>query len=514
MKILVTGGTGVVGAGAIPALLGAGHEVRLLSRHAEGEVEAFPEGVEAFAADIGDAAALRDAVRGCDGVLHIAGIVEEQPPEITFEKINVRGTGNVVAACDAVDGPLPLLVFVSSLGAERGASDYHRSKRAAEALVREYRGPWVILRPGSVYGPGDETISMLLKMLRTLPAVPVVDEGDQPFQPLWFEDFGRAIAEVVARPELAGQTLELAGPDVTTTDEVLARLAELTGRNPGRLDVPSWMARVGTGALESLGAWGRKLMQRAGLGAPLNSAKLEMLLEGSVISERERNALLTTLRVDLTPLQRGLEQLVDLLPEQLPGGGVGAVHQAIYSAEIRGGRFTAARLLDEIAARITEVMPIDFAAEPGASTRAEEGETLTAEIKGRGHVQVRVVERTPTSITLATLEGHPLAGVVQFQTEDRPEAVRAAVHTFAQPANVVDWLAMKTVGEGMQRQNWREVVRRVIALSGGEAPAGVQREARALSEDEVRNFGEWVERLAQRQRRAQREEQVERSVSK
>jgi NADH dehydrogenase len=512
MKILVTGGTGVVGTGAIPALLGAGHEIRLLSRHAENEAGGFPAGVEPFAADIAEPEPLRDAVRGCEGVLHIAGIVEEQPPEVTFEKINVGGTRHVVAACAAAGESPPLLVFVSSLGADRGESDYHRSKRAAEALVHDYRGPWVILRPGSVYGPGDETISMLLKMLRTLPAVPVVDEGEQPFQPLWFEDFGRAVAQVFARPELAGRTLDLAGPDVTTTDDVLARLAELTGRNPGRLDVPAWAARVGAGALESFGAWGRTLMRRAGLGAPINSAKLEMLLEGSVIPERERNALGTTVCVELTPLQNGLEQLVDLLPEQLPGGGVGAVHHAVYAAEIRGSRFTAARLLDEICARITEVMPIDFAAEPDAPTQAEEGATLTAEIKGRGHVQVRIAERRETSVTLVTVEGHPLAGVVQVQTEDLPDGVRVAVHTFAQPANVVDWLAMKTVGEGLQRQNWREVVRRVITLSGGESPAGVQREAKALGDEEARDFEKWVERLAQRQRRAQREEQAARST--
>src|SRR5688500_4701324 len=98
MKVLVTGGTGVIGAAAIPALLRAGHEVRLLSRHADRDASGFPAGVEAVPADISDLTELAAAVDGCEAVLHIAGIVEEEPPEITFEKINVAGTQHLLTA--------------------------------------------------------------------------------------------------------------------------------------------------------------------------------------------------------------------------------------------------------------------------------------------------------------------------------------------------------------------------------------------------------------------------------
>src|SRR5699024_4353138 len=114
---------------------------------------------------------------------------------------NIEGTRLLLAAAEAAGAPF--FVFISSLGADEGESDYHRSKRAAESLVRAYRGRWLILRPGNVYGPGDETISMLLKMLRTLPAVPVIDDGEQPFQPVWFADLGEAIAHAFADPGLS-----------------------------------------------------------------------------------------------------------------------------------------------------------------------------------------------------------------------------------------------------------------------------------------------------------------------
>ena len=97
MKIFVTGGTGVVGQGAVTALVAAGHEVRLFSRHADEEVRAWPKGVEARTGSVTEPDELRGAAEGCEVVLHVVGIVRESPPESTFEKVNVEGTRNVVA---------------------------------------------------------------------------------------------------------------------------------------------------------------------------------------------------------------------------------------------------------------------------------------------------------------------------------------------------------------------------------------------------------------------------------
>ena len=507
MKILVTGGTGVVGAAAIPALLRAGHTVRLLSRHAGGDAPAFPEGVEPFPADIGERSQLTGAADGCDAVLHIAGIVEERPPEVTFQSANVDGTQNLLDA--ATQAGLPTFVFLSSLGADRGESAYHKSKREAEARVRHYAGPWIILRAGNVYGPGDETISMLLKMTRTLPAIPMVGAGDQPFQPLWFVDLGRAIAQAMENRSLAGKTLEVAGPDITTTDDILTRLERITGRSPARLTVPIWLTEVGAQAAEALGAFGQRLLDRARLAMPINSSKLSMLLEENVIHDPERNALGTTFQLEPTPLQEGLEMLADMLPEQTPGDGVGAIRWARYFADIKETSLTAEALLTRVCERITEIMPLNFAAEPGVPEKAQEGSTLTAAIPGRGHIQVRVEEREPTSVTFATLEGHPLAGVVQLTATHGPDGLRFAVKIVAQAANVLDWLAMQTVGGTLQSANWRELVRRVVKLSEGIAPAGVQKESGTLDGKEAEAAKESAQRLVHRQQRLQKEMLVE-----
>ncbi len=501
MNVLVTGGSGIIGNAAIPALLRAGHKVRLLSRHAEEDVRSLPERVEPFVADIAVPETLNGAMDACECVLHVAGIAEENPPESTFEGINVAGTRHLVAA--ARKSGQPYFIYVSSLGADRGNSDYQKSKIRAEELLRSYHGPWLVLRPGNVYGPGDDTISMLLKMVRSLPAVPMVSGGEQPFQPLWHADFAEVIQQVVERRELNGETLELAGPDVTTTDDILHRLGEITGRKVPRLSVPVWVTEVGVQMLEAFGSAGKKLLRRAGLDAPITSAKLDMLLEENVISPGGRNALLDFV-AEPTSLQDGLEMLADYLPEQLPGDGVGTVEESTFSAEIEGSPHRAKELLDLVCGRITEVMPIDFAAEPGSPERAEVGTTMTAALFARGNIQVKLEERTETRATFVTLEGHPLAGVMQLHAEDLPDAVRFSIHIASQPSNVVDWVGMRLAGGPMQRANWRGVVRRVVALSGGKARGPVRHETHPMDAAETADIRRFAERVVTGQLREER----------
>src|SRR5688500_9395280 len=120
MRVLVTGGSGVIGEAVVRALLRRGHRVRLLARHAPEEARTWPEGVEPHKGDVTQPDTLRGAAEGCEAVLHLVGIVDEAPPHATFERVNVEGTRHVVD--EATRARVPHLVYVSSLGAERGAS--------------------------------------------------------------------------------------------------------------------------------------------------------------------------------------------------------------------------------------------------------------------------------------------------------------------------------------------------------------------------------------------------------
>ncbi|HEY0305821.1 MAG TPA: NAD-dependent epimerase/dehydratase family protein, partial [Longimicrobiales bacterium] len=209
MRILITGGTGLIGTAVAAALRKRRHTVRILARNAD-ENEA-DTGIEYWPASVTDAAALSGAAAGCDVVLHIAGIVAETPPDLTFQNVNIDGTRNIVREADI--NAVRRFVYVSSFGAERGTSEYHKSKRAAERIAREFPRDVVITRPGNVYGPGDDVISALIKLVRALPVIPVIDNGDQPFEPVWHEDMGEALAGVIEDPQPGDAPVNLVGPD-------------------------------------------------------------------------------------------------------------------------------------------------------------------------------------------------------------------------------------------------------------------------------------------------------------
>jgi nucleoside-diphosphate-sugar epimerase len=491
MRILVTGGTGVVGTGTVTELLRRGHTVILVSRHAGADAQQWPPGVVARECDVTDAAGLRGAADGCDVVLHMAGIVAESPPDSTFENVNVQGTKNLLV--EAERAGVKRFVFVSSLGAENGESGYHRSKREGEQAVRGFRGAWTICRPGNVYGPGDEQISVLLRMVRgASPIVPKVGDGDQPFQPLWWEDAAHALAEVAERDELARRELDLAGQEVTSQNDLIRRFSVMTGRDVHSVALP--------GIIASLGA---KAVSHFGWDVGFTVDQLQMLREGNVIAPGATNALTEILQIEPTPLDAGLRALCDLQPEQLSNDGVGSLKRKRYWADITGCSWTPETLFKHFLTHFDQVMPVfvEVSPEPASRVEIDKGETLTLSLPMRGHVQVRVTALDARRVTMLTLAGHPLAGAVRFLCEQRGDAVRFQVEVYDRAANVVDLVAMRTLGDRLQSHTWSKVVERMIERSGGVASAGVESDSKTLNEDEAALIGQWLEELVLQRKR-------------
>lgn len=317
----------------------------------------------------------------------------------------------------------------------------------AETLVERSGLDWTIVRTGLVYGPGDEVISRLLKMVRTSPALPMIKNGDDAIQPLWHEDLHKALDAIVSRDDMIGKTLDVAGAEVTTLNDIVRRLCRITDRHPMHVPLPKSVAP-----------------------------------ETNVLPGR--NDLVEILRIKPTPLDRGLLLLADAQPEVLPDEGVGAMKHKKYWADIAGSSKSAAALMTLFRERVTEVMPIDFAAEPGVPTRVEQGVTMTGALPMRGNVQVRAEIVEPTRVVFATVEGHAIAGIVELTSSDTADGVRFCVDVYARAANVVDWIALETIGRVAQTWNWRVVVQRMIDLSGGTSD-GVHQIAERLSEEDA-----------------------------
>ncbi|MDQ6633873.1 MAG: SDR family NAD(P)-dependent oxidoreductase [Gemmatimonadota bacterium] len=499
MKILVTGGTGVVGVGTVTELLRREHTVVLLSRHAAEDARQWPAGVVARVGDVSDAVSVRDSADGCDVVLHMVGVVDESD-EAAFADVNVGGTSNMLA--EAERARVGRFVFVSSLGAPQGASAYHASKREAEALVRRFARQWTIARPGNVYGPGDEQISTLLKMVRSpSPLVPRIGDGDQPIQPIWWEDVACALATMVERSDLGGRELDIAGPEVTSQNDLIERLSRITGRSVATVPVPAFLATLGAKAVSLVG-WDM----------PFSDGQVTMLHEGNALQAGAVNALTDVLGVTPTPLDEGLELLADAQPDQLPSEGVGALKRKRYWSDIHACRLSPEELFSHFREHFNEVTPVfvEVGAEPAVSDRIDEGEMLTLALPMRGHVQVRVAEVTPRSATCLTAAGHPLAGAVRFSAARVGDAIRFEVEVFERAANVLDLIAMRTLGDRMQDHTWEQVVESMVERSAGTAPDGVQRSSESLDDPEATRIEQWVESLALHRKRVENAEKISR----
>lgn len=256
MRIVVTGGTGFVGRHLVASLCEGGHEVVVLSRRT---------GVA-----VTDRDALTRAFTGADAVVHCAGINREICDQ-TYEAVHVRGTASVVDATRRIGARR--LVMLSFLRARPdGPSPYHRSKWAAEELVRGSGLEHSIVKAGVIHGRGDHMLDHLSRALFTFPVFGLVGLTDRPIRPMAVADIVHLLAAAACGDaRLANRTVAATGPEELPLGAAVRRVAEVVGRRPVfvRLAVPIHRAM----------AW----LWEATMAVPLVSrAQVEILAEGVV----------------------------------------------------------------------------------------------------------------------------------------------------------------------------------------------------------------------------------------
>jgi NADH dehydrogenase len=220
-RVFVTGGTGFVGKAVIRALQAHGFVVRCLVRPgSEAGLKGFG-GIERVPGDVLRPEGLEASLQGCAALVHLVGIIREYPRRgITFERHHMVATANMVKAAEAAE--VPRFLQMSALGTRPDArSRYHRTKSEAEETVRASRLEWTIFRPSVIYGAGDGFVSMLARMIRWLPVVPVIGDGRYRLQPVPVAQVAEGFARALERPEGKGQTYEVGGPRAYAFTEIL-----------------------------------------------------------------------------------------------------------------------------------------------------------------------------------------------------------------------------------------------------------------------------------------------------
>ena len=205
-RVLVTGGTGVLGRRVVERLGSAGVEARVLSHSGR------PGTIQG---DLLTGEGLESAVQGVDTIIHCAS-----SPFRKARQVDVEGTGRLLEVAAGVEH----LVYISIVGIDRAASyPYYRIKLETERVVESAPVPYTILRATQFY-------DLVLRAMRFLGRLPVmaIPKGflGQPIDA--GEVAGRLVELALSGP--AGRVPDIGGPEVGTLAEAARAYLEITGR--------------------------------------------------------------------------------------------------------------------------------------------------------------------------------------------------------------------------------------------------------------------------------------------
>ena len=268
MRVLVTGATGFVGSQVAAALVKRGDQVRVLRRKSSTLVALEGLALEHCYGDILEPDAVRDAVRGCEVVYHVAALSSYwRAKAADVYRVNVEGTRIVMDAClRAGVGRVVHTSSCAAVGVRRDGrpSDetqpldphemrfaYAHSKSLAEQEVLKAVKlglPAVMVNPAVVIGPGDHNLisgSMIVEMAkRPLPAAP---PGGVCMAGVDAITYGHLAAAERGR---IGERYILGGENLTYK-EITQIIADVVGCKAPRWRIPPWIIPPAAAALDA-----------------------------------------------------------------------------------------------------------------------------------------------------------------------------------------------------------------------------------------------------------------------
>lgn len=276
MRVLILGGRGFIGAALTGVFTAAGHTVVKGVRQPVAPDEICVDYAAYDAVDWGA------CIAGIDVVINAVGIIVETDKQ-RFDTLHAAAPAALFDACVEAGERAPRVIQISALGADRGDSNYFRSKRSADEALMRLPLQWQILRPALVFGEDGQSARLFLS-LASLPLLPLPAGGNQALQPLHIDDLTDAVLRLSDPTTPARQCIELAGPAQITLRDMLRAYRHALGLPPtGQFTIPkllmSFAARVAErspGALFNRETW-RMLQTGNAAGASALAAATRLL---------------------------------------------------------------------------------------------------------------------------------------------------------------------------------------------------------------------------------------------
>lgn len=245
--ICIFGGTGFLGKYITQDLARAGYRIKIATRIPESAYELRPYGdvgqIVPVLCDYKDEQSIQEAVKGCDGVINLIGILYQKGKN-NFERAHVEIPSKIAQAC--ADLGVKKFIHVSALGVDKAESKYAASKLKGEEAIKDYFPDVTILRPSVVFGPEDNFFNMFAKLSTFLPALPLIGGGETKFQPVYVGDIAEGILNIVKEKsdKFKGQIYELGGPEIVSFKEIYEILLHETRRDRALISVPWAVAKL------------------------------------------------------------------------------------------------------------------------------------------------------------------------------------------------------------------------------------------------------------------------------
>ncbi|HSD85150.1 MAG TPA: NAD-dependent epimerase/dehydratase family protein [Anaerolineae bacterium] len=259
MKYFITGATGFIGGHLVAKLIARGDQLTCLVRNPDKAANLAQQGVTLVKGDVSDRAGMREAMRGVDGVFHIAALYKFGLEfKAQMAAANVEGTRHVLET--ALEANVPKIVYTSTVGVfgnthgqivdetyrvaqQTLRSEYERTKWAAHYEVavplQQQGAPLVMVQPGGVTGP-DDTSALNLIYDFYLRRMPVMMGPQAGVTIAHVDDIaeGHLLAMEKGR---AGESYILAGPSLTYK-QMMEMWQTLCGVPVPKVWLPGWTA--------------------------------------------------------------------------------------------------------------------------------------------------------------------------------------------------------------------------------------------------------------------------------